>query len=140
MSDTNQDKTACTPRLTIDQNATPAGETTDTKRGRREHDSAAAALTRLWVSSRYGRCYLELRRAPPNTTLGAVAALSSPCWCYAGPVGHARHAFFVLIGAVIGQIRDGENGIVNFFGRCLAAANMYSTVASVADIRRNHGF
>ena len=24
---------------------------------------------------------------------------------------------FVLIGAVIGQIRDGENGIVNFFGR-----------------------
>lgn len=26
-------------------------------------------------------------------------------------------AFFVLIGAVIGQIRDGENGIVNFFGR-----------------------
>lgn len=23
----------------------------------------------------------------------------------------------VLIGAVIGQIRDGENGIVNFFGR-----------------------
>ena len=26
-------------------------------------------------------------------------------------------AFFVLICAVIGQIRDGENGIVNFFGR-----------------------
>ena len=23
----------------------------------------------------------------------------------------------MLIGAVIGQIRDGENGIVNFFGR-----------------------
>ena len=29
MSDTNQDKTARTPRLTIDQNATPAGESAD---------------------------------------------------------------------------------------------------------------
>ena len=26
-------------------------------------------------------------------------------------------AVFVIVGAVIGQIRDGDNGIVNFFSR-----------------------
>ena len=42
MSDTNQDKTARTPRLTIDQNATLAGESADTKpEAGEQHDSAA---------------------------------------------------------------------------------------------------
>ena len=26
-------------------------------------------------------------------------------------------AVFVLVGALLGQIRDGDNGLVNFFGR-----------------------
>ena len=42
MSDTNQDKTVRTPRLTIDQNATPAGESADTTpEAGEQHDSAA---------------------------------------------------------------------------------------------------
>ncbi len=81
MSDTNQDKTARTPRLTIDQNAMPAGESADTKpEAGEQHDSAAN----------------DFDEAMWDTLV---------------------IAFFVLIGAVIGQIRDGENGIVNFFGR-----------------------
>ena len=43
MSDTNQDKTARAPRLTIDQSAAPAGEPVDSKHEATEsHDTAAA--------------------------------------------------------------------------------------------------
>ena len=79
MSDTNQDKTARTPRLTIDQSATPASEPVDSKAEATELQEAAAVDF--------------------DEAVGLIIA------------------FFVLIGAVIGQIRDGENGIVNFFGR-----------------------
>ena len=42
MSDTNQDKTVRTPRLTIDQSATPAGEVVDPKvEGAESHDVVA---------------------------------------------------------------------------------------------------
>ncbi len=42
MSDTNQDKTARTPRLTIDQSAAPAGETVDPKvESTESHDEVA---------------------------------------------------------------------------------------------------
>ena len=32
-------------------------------------------------------------------------------------------AVFVIVGAMIGQIRDGDNGIVNFFGRLFSGRN-----------------
>ena len=42
MSDTNQDKTVCTPRLTIDQSAAPVGEVVDPKvEGAESHDGVA---------------------------------------------------------------------------------------------------
>ena len=95
MSDTNQDKTARTPRLTIDQSATPASEPVDSK----------AEATEYAVRH-------------PNTTLGAVAGfILAVLVLTLGLWDTLVIAFFVLIGAVIGQIRDGENGIVNFFGR-----------------------
>ena len=54
----------------------------------------------------------------PNTTLGAVAGfILAVLVLTLGLWDTLVIAFFVLIGAVIGQIRDGENGIVNFFGR-----------------------
>ena len=31
--------------------------------------------------------------------------------------GFLLTAVFVLVGALLGQIRDGDNGLVNFFGR-----------------------
>ena len=43
MSDTNQDKTARTPRLTIDQSAAPASEPVDSKAEAAELQDAAAA-------------------------------------------------------------------------------------------------
>ena len=100
MSDTNQDKTVRTPRLTIDQSAVPAGEAVDPK-----VEGTGAAI---WS---YAVCH-------PNTTLGAVAGFVLAVLVLTlGLWDTLVIAFFVLIGAVIGQIRDGENGIVNFFGR-----------------------
>ena len=100
MSDTNQDKTARTPRLTIDQSATPASEPVDSKA-----EGTGAAIWSYAVRH-------------PNTTLGAVAGfILAVLVLTLGLWDTLVIAFFVLIGAVIGQIRDGENGIVNFFGR-----------------------
>ncbi len=72
----------------------------------------------------------------PNATLGAVAGfILAVLRTYVGLSDTLVIAFFVLIGAVIGQIRDGENGIVNFFGR------LFSGRSYVFDcrIRGRHG-
>ena len=91
MSDTNQDKTVRTPRLTIDQSAVPAGEAVDPKvEGTESHDAVADDF---------------------DEAMGLIKGTGAAIW------STLVIAFFVLIGAVIGQIRDGENGIVNFFGR-----------------------
>ena len=105
MSDTNQDKTARTPRLTIDQSATPASEPVDSKAEATELQDVAAADfdEAMGLIKGTGAAIWSYAVRHPNTTLGAVSGFVI--------------AFFVLIGAVIGQIRDGENGIVNFFGR-----------------------
>ena len=103
MSDTNQDKTVRTPRLTIDQSAVPAGEAVDPKvEGTESHDAVADDF---------------------DEAMGLIKGTGAAIWSYAvlvltlGLWDTLVIAFFVLIGAVIGQIRDGENGIVNFFGR-----------------------
>ena len=121
MSDTNQDKTARTPRLTIDQNATPAGESADAKaRGRRASTTAAANDfdEAMGLIKGTGAAIWSYAVRHPNTTLGAVAGfILAVLVLTLGLWDTLVIAFFVLIGAVIGQIRDGENGIVNFFGR-----------------------
>lgn len=119
MSDTNQDKTARTPRLTIDQNATPAGESADAKSGDEQHDSAANDFDEaMGLIKGTGAAIWSYAVRHPNTTLGAVAGfILAVLVLTLGLWDTLVIAFFVLIGAVIGQIRDGENGIVNFFGR-----------------------
>lgn len=120
MSDTNQDKTARTPRLTIDQNATPAGESADTKPEAGErHDSAANDFDEaMGLIKGTGAAIWSYAVRHPNTTLGALAGfILAVLVLTLGLWDTLVIAFFVLIGAVIGQIRDGENGIVNFFGR-----------------------
>lgn len=76
-------------------------------------------LMRPWVSSRVrGAAIWSYAVRHPNTTLGAVAGFVLAVLVLTlGLWDTLVIAFFVLIGAVIGQIRDGENGIVNFFGR-----------------------
>ncbi|MZJ27032.1 DUF2273 domain-containing protein [Collinsella sp. BIOML-A4] len=120
VSDTNQDKTARTPRLSIDQNATPAGESADTKpEAGEQHDSAANDFDEaMGLIKGTGAAIWSYAVRHPNTTLGAVAGfILAVLVLTLGLWDTLVIAFFVLIGAVIGQIRDGENGIVNFFGR-----------------------
>lgn len=106
MSDTNQDKTVRAPRLTIDQSAAPAGEAVD------DFDEAMGLIKGT------GAAIWSYAVRHPNTTLGAVAGFVLAVLVLTlGLWDTLVIAFFVLIGAVIGQIRDGENGIVNFFGR-----------------------
>lgn len=120
MSDTNQDKTARTPRLTIDQGATPANEPVDSKAEATELQDAAAADfdEAMGLIKGTGAAIWSYAVRHPNTTLGAVAGfILAVLVLTLGLWDTLVIAFFVLIGAVIGQIRDGENGIVNFFGR-----------------------
>ena len=120
MSDTNQDKTARTPRLTIDQSATPTSEVADTKPEADEaHTQAAADFDEaMGLIKGTGAAIWSYAVRHPNTTLGAVAGFVLAVLVLTlGLWDTLVIAFFVLIGAVIGQIRDGENGIVNFFGR-----------------------
>lgn len=120
MSDTNQDKTARTPRLTIDQNAMPAGESADTKpEAGEQHDSAVNDFDEaMGLIKGTGAAIWSYAVRHPNTTLGALAGfILAVLVLTLGLWDTLVIAFFVLIGAVIGQIRDGENGIVNFFGR-----------------------
>ena len=110
MSDTNQDKTVRTPRLTIDQSAAPASEVVDPKvEGTESRDAVVDDFDEaMGLIKGTGAAIWSYAVRHPNTTLGAVAGFVLAVLVI---------AFFVLIGAVIGQIRDGENGIVNFFGR-----------------------
>ena len=120
VSDTNQDKTARTPRLTIDQSATPASEPVDSKAEATELQEAAAADfdEAVGLIKGTGAAIWSYAVRHPNPTLGAVAGfILAVLVLTLGLWDTLVIAFFVLIGAVIGQIRDGENGIVNFFGR-----------------------
>ena len=130
MSDTNQDKTARTPRLTIDQSATPANEPVDSKAEATELQDAAAVDfdEAMGLIKGTGAAIWSYAVRHPNTTLGAVAGfILAVLVLTLGLWDTLVIAFFVLIGAVIGQIRDGENGIVNFFGR------LFNTKVDVAD-------
>lgn len=120
MSDTNQEKTVRTPRLTIDQSATSASEVVDPKVEVTEsHDAAADDFDEaMGLIKGTGAAIWSYAVRHPNTTLGAVAGFVLAVLVLTlGLWDTLVIAFFVLIGAVIGQIRDGENGIVNFFGR-----------------------
>lgn len=119
MSDTNQDKTARAPRLTIDQSAAPADEPADTKPEASEQHAVANDFDEaMGLIKGTGAAIWSYAVRHPNTTLGAVAGfILAVLVLTLGLWDTLVIAFFVLIGAVIGQIRDGENGIVNFFGR-----------------------
>ena len=120
MSDTNQEKTVRAPRLAIDQSTAPASEAVDSKEeGAGPHDAVADDFDEaMGLIKGTGAAIWSYAVRYPNTTLGAVAGFVLAVLVLAlGLWDTLVIAFFVLIGAVIGQIRDGENGIVNFFGR-----------------------
>ncbi|WP_373574794.1 DUF2273 domain-containing protein [Collinsella aerofaciens] len=120
MSDTNQEKIVRTPRLAIDQSTAPASEAVDSKEeGAGSHDVTADDFDEaMGLIKGTGAAIWSYAVRHPNTTLGAVAGFVLAVLVLTlGLWDTLVIAFFVLIGAVIGQIRDGENGIVNFFGR-----------------------
>ena len=82
MSDTNLDKTARTPRLTIDQNATPAGETADTKpEAGEQHDVAANDFDEaMGLIKGTGAAIWSYAVRHPTLRSAPWRALSSPCW------------------------------------------------------------
>lgn len=83
MSDTNQDKTVRTPRLTIDQSAAPAGEVVDPKvEGAESHDAVADDFDEaMGLIKGTGAAIWSYAVRHPNTTLGPSLVLCSPCWC-----------------------------------------------------------
>ena len=120
MSDTNQEKTVRAPRLAIDQSTAPASEAVDSKEeGAESHGAVADGFDEaMGLIKGTGAAIWSYAVRHPNTTLGAVAGFVLAVLVLTlGLWDTLVIAFFVLIGAVIGQIRDGENGIVNFFGR-----------------------
>ena len=75
MSDTNQDKTVRTPRLTIDQSAAPASEAADSKvEAPESHDAVADDFDEaMGLIKGTGAAIWSYAVRHPNTTLGAVA-------------------------------------------------------------------
>lgn len=88
----------------------------------------------------------HITREDLEGAMGFVQGLGAAAWVYAGnhpyTVGYGFIglvlavliltiglwstiviAVFVIVGAMIGQIRDGDNGIVNFFGRLFSGRN-----------------
>ena len=88
----------------------------------------------------------RITREDLEGAMGFVQGLGAAAWVYAGnhpyTVGYGFIglvlavliltiglwstiviAVFVIVGAMIGQIRDGDNGIVNFFGRLFSGRN-----------------
>lgn len=88
----------------------------------------------------------RITREDLEGAMGFVQGLGAAAWVYAGnhpyTVGYGFIglvlaililtiglwstiviAVFVIVGAMIGQIRDGDNGIVNFFGRLFSRRN-----------------
>ena len=128
MSDTNQDKTARAPRLTIDQSAAPASDAVGTKpEASEQHDSAANDFDEaMGLIKGTGAAIWSYAVRHPNTTLGAVAGFIL--------------AVLVLTLGLWARFVMAKTASSTSLGACLAAANTYSTVASAAGIRRNHGF
>ena len=83
VSDTNQDKTVRTPRLTIDQSAAPASEVVDPKvEVPSRMTRSPMILMRPWVSSRVrGQPSGAMPSVIPIPRLEPSLVLCSPYWC-----------------------------------------------------------
>lgn len=133
MSKTDAENTAraSAPKLVVEQDAPatdePMTDTADEAKGGRRRRAKKARKERI-------------TRADLADAVGFIQGLGAAAWVYAEDhpftVGYAFIglvlavliltiglwstiviAVFVLVGALLGQIRDGDNGLVNFFSR-----------------------
>lgn len=117
MSDSTKDKNARAPRPRIDQTVADdlQDQVTVVDASETPEDDFHEAVGLIRGT---GAAVWRYAVRHPNTALGAVAGFVLAVLVLTlGLWDTIVIAFFVLIGAVIGQIRDGENGIVNFFSR-----------------------
>lgn len=118
MSDKKDDKTVRAPRPSIDQgspaDAEPVAEGIPVDDSLTPDDINDA----VGLIKGTGAAVWRYAVRHPNTAFGAVAGFVLAVLVLTlGLWDTIVIAFFVFIGALIGQIRDGENGIVNFFAR-----------------------
>ena len=121
MSENNETRGNRAPKLTVDlTSAAPAAE--DVRAGAPDGASAEGVADELHEAVGFlkGAGVAAWRYAVkhPHTAMGAVIGfIVAVLILTVGLWSTIVIGIFVLIGALIGQIRDGDNGIVNFFGR-----------------------
>ena len=121
MSENNEARGSHIPKLTVDL-APVASSAKDAHAGAAADESAAGVADELHEAVGFLKgagvaawCYAAKH---PHTALGAVIGfIVAVLILTVGLWSTIVIGIFVLIGALIGQIRDGDNGIVNFFGR-----------------------
>ncbi len=130
-----------TPKMTIEQGDRPAADAAaDVAAGAAaaEADASGSSHAKDGVSFKSSQRTQPLKGIDLEDAVGFVQGIGALTWAYAvnhpytvgyGFVGLVLAilvltiglwstiviAVFVLVGAMIGQIRDGDNGIVNFF-------------------------
>ena len=129
------------PKLVVEQ----GGDAPEVAPEAREEAGEGAEKKRAKQAGRKER-KKRITREDLEGAMGFVQGLGAAAWAYAGnhpyTVGYGFVglvlaililtiglwstiviAVFVVVGAMIGQIRDGENGIVNFFSRLFSGRN-----------------
>jgi len=117
VSDFKNDKAARAPRPSIEQGSPAVDDVVEAAAtdANLTHDDIDEAMGLIKGT---GIAIWRYAVRHPNTTFGAVAGFVLAVLVLTlGLWDTIVIAFFVFIGALIGQIRDGENGIVNFFAR-----------------------
>lgn len=121
MSDKNESKATRAPKLAIDQERAEEPETQAAPESTRD-DTAADVKEELHEAVGFlkgvGVAAWRYAVKHPHTACGAVLGfIVAVLILTVGLWSTIVIGIFVFIGALIGQIRDGDNGIVNFFGR-----------------------
>lgn len=129
MSDRDDSRQARIPRLSIetepfedDQDAGAEGASAWETAGHAVHDAVNSDDFKNAVGFAKGlgaTAWAYAKRHPFTVTYGFIGLVLAVLILTIGLWDTIVIAVFVIVGAVIGQIRDGDNGIVNFFSRLL---------------------
>lgn len=120
----SNEETKNTPKLTIEQGTedpfaeevaeAEASETTDAEEGESLRTEAVGFI------EGFGKAAWQWASKHPNTAGGAVAGfVLAVLVLVIGLWSTIILAVFVFVGALVGQIRDGDNSLVNFFAHLL---------------------
>ena len=121
MSENNETRGARAPKLTVDlTSASSSAEEarSDASAGTSAEGVADELHEAVGFLKGVGVAAWRYAVKHPHTAMGAaIGFIVAVLILTVGLWSTIVIGIFVLIGALIGQIRDGDNGIVNFFGR-----------------------